>query len=246
MEQDPLAQCASKSEPSLRVFILSNVRLLAEGLAQALQCDDKVVSKCSFGTDFQESLATIADLEPELVLLDSALQEGPDAVRRILGVEPRARVVVFGVSETSDNIIAWAQAGVSGYVPRTAALTDVATQLASIMHDEQACSARMAASLLRRLAQSANAEKDPGEKPPALALTAREMQIVELLAAGLSNKDIARRLNIGVATTKSHVHNLLAKLRVQRRGQAALWMHNNSAVSARWASGLSVTTRLLA
>src|SRR5262249_24145190 len=139
---------------------------------------------------------------------------------------------------TSDDIIAWAQAGVSGYIPRTTALTDVTTQLTNIMHDEQTCSARMAACLLRRLAGTANNGKDCGDTPPALGLTARETQIVELLAAGLSNKDIARRLNIGVATTKSHVHNLIAKLRVQRRGQVVLRMHNNHPIGLRWTNGL--------
>src|SRR5690349_4246596 len=97
-----------KPEQSLRVFILSNIRLLAEGLVQALERDDKV-STCWCCTDFPESLARISDLQPELVLLDSALQEGPEAVRHILRVEPQAKVVVFGVTETSDDIIAWAQ-----------------------------------------------------------------------------------------------------------------------------------------
>jgi DNA-binding NarL/FixJ family response regulator len=58
-------------------------------------------------------------------------------------------------------------------------------------------------------------------------LTARELQIVELIGAGLSNKDIARHLNIGLATTKSHVHNMLEKLELQRRGQIAPWIRRH-------------------
>lgn len=233
MASDPSLQSgrSDRSELPLRVLILSDTRFLAEGLAQALERDDKV-STCWFCTDFQEGLATIADMRPEIVLLDAALPWGPEAVGCILGIERRLKVVVFAVTETSDNVIAWAKAGVAGYIPRTAALTDVASLLASIMHDEQACSARVAASLLRHLSLAASAAGDRTVAPAALALTTREMQVVELLAAGLSNKDIARRLNIGVATTKSHVHNLLGKLGVQRRGQVALWMRDRRAMSA--------------
>jgi two-component system nitrate/nitrite response regulator NarL len=232
MASDPSQQGrVDTPDLSLRVLILSDTRFLAEGLAQALERDDKV-SMCWFCTDFQDGLARIADLRPEIVLLDAALQWGPDAVGCIHGIARNLKVVVFAVTETSDNVIAWAKAGVAGYIPRTAALTDVASLLASIMHDEQTCSARVAASLLRHLSDAATASGERNGAPAALALTAREMQVVELLAAGLSNKDIARRLNIGVATTKSHVHNLLGKLGVQRRAQVARWMRDRHVASA--------------
>jgi DNA-binding NarL/FixJ family response regulator len=77
---------------------------------------------------------------------------------------------------------------------------------------------------LRRLHNPPSHGSQAGEAPPASTLTVRELQIIDLISAGLSNKDIARRLNIGVATTKSHVHNLLGKLNLQRRSQAAIWM----------------------
>jgi DNA-binding NarL/FixJ family response regulator len=229
MAFDPSLQSdgMGRSEPPLTVLILSDTRFLAEGLAQALDRDDRV-STCWSCTDFQEGLAKIANVRPEIVLLDAALQCGPEAVGCVLQVERRTKVVVFAVTETSDNVIPWARAGVAGYIPRTAALSDVASQLVSIMRDEQRCSPRVAASLLRHMSQAANAGGERTDAPAALPLTAREMEIIELVAAGLSNKDIARRLNIGVATTKSHVHNLLGKLRVQRRGQVALWMRDHA------------------
>jgi DNA-binding NarL/FixJ family response regulator len=216
-----------------KVLVISEIRLLAEGLAQALGRDERVAVS-SFCTDLQEGLLRAADLRPELVLLDAALPDGPRSVGRILAVEPRAKVAVFAVTETSDNVIAWARAGVAGYIPRTVALTEIVAHLASILRGEQTSSAEVTASLLRRLSRPAGLCNDPGDAELMLTLTAREMQIVELLAAGLSNKDIARRLNIGVGTTKSHVHNVLGKLRVQRRGQAALHargVHRPSALS---------------
>ena len=94
--------------------------------------------------------------------------------------------------------------------------------LEGVMRDEQICSPRVASRLLRRL----------GVNPPRLAesstLTRRELEIVQLIDEGLSNKEIARRLKIGVATTKSHVHNALRKLGLGRRSDAAQWVREQA------------------
>jgi two-component system nitrate/nitrite response regulator NarL len=113
---------------------------------------------------------------------------------------------------------------VVGYVPRTAALADLVALLADIMRGEQNCSERVAGGLLRRITKVAGSRNTQSDRPLALTLTVRELQIIQLVGAGLSNKDIARRLNIGVSTTKSHVHNLLGKLALQSRSQVAAWM----------------------
>src|SRR5262245_15396634 len=106
MALDPMLRSGEPqcSEPPLRILILSDTRFLAEGLAQALERDDRV-SICWCCTDFQEGLAKLADVRPEIVLLDAALQWGREAVIHILQVEPRTRVVVFAMTETSDNVI---------------------------------------------------------------------------------------------------------------------------------------------
>jgi DNA-binding NarL/FixJ family response regulator len=212
------------SEQSPKVLLLSAVRLLSEGLAQALQRNN-AASTLQLCLDLEEALTSIARFAPDIVLLDAALPEGPQAVGRILVVAPQVKVVVFAVAETSDNIITWAEAGVAGYIPRTAALAEVAPLLVAIMRGQQPCSAGVAAGLLRRLRVTMHTGPNGSELTPLPALTLREMQVIELIGIGLSNKEIARRLNIGLGTTKSHVHNLLAKLKIQRRAQAALWLH---------------------
>jgi len=133
---------------------------------------------------------------------------------------------VFAVIETEENVIAWAQVGVAGYVPSTAALGELTTLLRDISDGKQTCSALVVPGLLRQIASDAHFGV---ADPASLALlTARELEILRLIDAGLSNKDIARRLAISSGTTKSHVHNLLAKLNVQRRGQAAAWIHRRT------------------
>jgi DNA-binding NarL/FixJ family response regulator len=133
------------------------------------------------------------------------------------------RVVVFALSETVESVLAWAEAGVAGYIPCTAGASDLCALVDDISAGRQACSGVVAAGLLQRIAAISvgPAKADSGPQ----ALTPRELEIVRLISTGLSNKEIARRLNIGLTTTKSHVHNALGKLQVQRRGQVATWMH---------------------
>jgi DNA-binding NarL/FixJ family response regulator len=114
---------------------------------------------------------------------------------------------------------------VCGYIPNTTPLSDVIDLLAEIAQGRQACSTDVAGGLLRRIAHTGH--EIPSFVLPA-SLTDREREILRLIGAGLSNKDIARRLNISLATTKAHVHNLLGKLNVRRRGEATAWMHGRS------------------
>jgi len=128
------------------------------------------------------------------------------------------------MAETEENVIKWGEAGVAGYIPRTATMTDVIAAIGNTMRGEQACSARISATLLRRLSE--HPTPSPASDKP--LLTAREAEIVQLLATGLSNKQIALRLHISLATTKSHVHNLLTKLELPRRGYAAIWLRQHA------------------
>jgi DNA-binding NarL/FixJ family response regulator len=164
-----------------------------------------------------------------VVLLDAAFPDGLRAVGHIRAATPRTRVVALALTETEQNVIAWAEAGIAGYVPSTAAIGDLAATLTAILDGAQNCSARVAAGLLRRIAEGkARASLVEASVSP---LTVREQQIIDMIGAGLSNKDIARRLNIGLATTKTHVHNLLSKLNIQRRGQAAVWLREQPSAS---------------
>jgi two-component system, NarL family, nitrate/nitrite response regulator NarL len=215
--------------PRPGVLILSDMRLLRESLAKVLGADPgwSISGACG---DLGDALDIIGRMPPDVVLVDAMVPEGTRAVGLIRSAGPEARVAVFNVSEMEESIVGWAEAGAAGYVPKTAALSDVARILGEIMHGEQACSARVAGSLLRRLASVARSGSGQSDAPPAVMLTRREREIVLLIGTGLSNKEIARHLNIGVATTKSHVHNLLTKLGLQRRAQVAHWMREHGRV----------------
>jgi two-component system nitrate/nitrite response regulator NarL len=202
----------------LRIIVVSEVRFLREGLAEILE-RDPTVSVVGLSADLPEMVALSPALRPDIVLLDAAYPKGVVAVKQTHDVIPDLSIVVFAVRETEEDIIAWAEAGAIGYVPNTAAVADLVGLVTNIHNGEQLCSGRVAGGLLRRIAARASLGSGRSTSFPAPALTARERQTAELITIGLSDKEIARRLNIGVGTTKSHVRNLLGKLNVQRRGQ---------------------------
>jgi DNA-binding NarL/FixJ family response regulator len=176
----------------------------------------------------QGALLGIANHQPNIVLLDQAFPCGLAAVGRIRAIAPQIPVVVMAVGETSEEVISWAEAGAAGYIPRTAGLAEIVPLLVDIRGGSQPCSASVAGGLLRRLSNGGIASSGNTNVTFSTMLTTRETQIAQMIAEGMSNKDIARRLNIGLTTTKTHVHHLLGKLNLQRRGQAASWIRDHT------------------
>jgi two-component system, NarL family, nitrate/nitrite response regulator NarL len=209
------------------ILIASEIRLLGEGLACAL-AHEPYLHVCGYCAELANAVAQAAHLKPDVVLLNTTLQTGRELIARMRATVPEVRVVALAIAEEPENVIGWAEAGAAGYVPNTAALRHLAPLLADIMRGEQPCSARVVASLLERLHTVARGRDGHTLDATRPLPTARELQILEMIGDGLSNKEIARHLNIGLATTKSHVHNLLGKLGVQRRSQAASWIHGRN------------------
>jgi two-component system, NarL family, nitrate/nitrite response regulator NarL len=219
----PQHSAARSGEQALNIFLVWGVRFTRESIAELLERDPlvTVVGQCA---NLSEAVALSPALEADVVLLDARLADGPAGVRHALEIAPGMRIVVSAVRETEDDIIAWAEAGVIGYIPRTAARVDFVRLVREIHHGEQMCSGRVATGLLRRIALSARRRPERGAGLSLPVLTRRERQAAELIRTGLSDKEIARQLNISLATTKSHVHNLLGKLQVHRRSQVAEWL----------------------
>jgi len=185
------------------------------------------VDSCVYCADLDTAMTRILHCPPNIVLLDAALRRDREIIGSIRSIAPAARIVVVAVADNAEDIIFWVEAGAEGFIPAGVAAHEVAPLLMDILRGEQTCTARVAGGLLRRLCEVTRANGSSLEVPSTPALTKRELQVLDLICAGMSNKEIARRLDIEVATTKSHVHNVLAKLGIQKRGQAATWMRAN-------------------
>jgi len=163
-------------------------------------------------------IARIADAKPDVVLVDVGERDPVAIVRLIKAADTQAKLVAFPLDEIDDQVFACAAAGFSGYVPRDSGADELYRALEDAAEGTMHCAPHIAAAMYKRLAGFLQ-EPDPLESLP--SLTSRENEILGLVEQGHSNKDIARRLGISSATVKNHMHNILQKLQVRRRGQAA-------------------------
>jgi two-component system nitrate/nitrite response regulator NarL len=202
------------------VLILSDIRFVREGLADVLGRDGtfQIVGVAS---DLEHACKLAQSSPPRVILIDTALPHGIRAVGALRECAREAEIVAFALAETETEVIAWAQAGIYGYIPRNASLSAVVGLLSNIIHGEQICPTRIAAGMLRWIARNSRSVFQGESSVVATGLTAREHEVAHLIGTGRSNKEIARQLGISVATTKSHVHNILGKLGVSKRAIAA-------------------------
>jgi two-component system, NarL family, nitrate/nitrite response regulator NarL len=221
LEQSGTAATVGRTEVT-HVFIISEVRLYREGLARLLRRDQRldVVGTSGDVADALEQLAGLPE-PPEAVLLDVPPPAGLEALQQLDAAVPKARILVLNLSDTDEQgVIAWAEAGVSGLLARDVDVDEVAQAVETTARGGTVCSPPLAALLLKRMARSAE------DRPVTSPLTSREREIAKLLEQGLSNKEIAARLEIELATVKNHVHSILTKLKASRRGQAAAMLRD--------------------
>ena len=204
----------------LRVLVVSGVRLFQDAFAALLgrQAGVSVIGIASP----PQALAQTTELRPDIVLFDATRPGDLGYAKILVDQVPALKVVAFGVAEIDTEIVALAAAGIAGYVRDDAAAEDVVSVLKSAMRDELLCSPRAAATLCHHVAVlSRDGHGGSPAESQTTALSKRELQIGDLIDRGLSNKQIARQLGIQATTVKNHVHNILDKLKVHRRGEAA-------------------------
>ncbi len=201
----------------IRTLVVSDIRLYREGLSDALARGGRC-EVVALAADVFAALDEIQAHRPDVVLLDLALVDADEAVAALAGGDPPVKVVALGVREVPSEVIALAEAGVAGYGTRDATLDQLVDVVESVASGEMVCSPRIAALLLQRVAAAGARDRNRHDDG---RLTRRENQIVGLIDEGLSNKQIAQRLSIEVATVKNHVHRILDKLGVHGRAAAA-------------------------
>jgi Response regulator containing a CheY-like receiver domain and an HTH DNA-binding domain len=191
--------------------------LLRDGLTDALAKSD-AIQVVGTASDATRLGTVIRELAPDIVLLDIEMEGSLPLVHAIHDFDPSPKVVAFAVSDSDEALVGYIEAGIAGYVTRDGSLTDVVATVESVGRGETLVSPKLAASLFKRLASQ---RRRGAVADSAAELTSRERQILSLIEQGLANKEIARTLGIELATVKNHVHHVLEKLNVSRRGQAA-------------------------
>lgn len=211
------------------ILVIDDSCLYREGLAAALRQGAGPV-EVRTAHDAGTISETLAQWPPHIILLNLASAGSRELLPALGHAAPDSRIVVLGLSEADEeDIVAFAEAGVAGYLMRSEPLEHLLDQIRTVIAGGTMCSPRVAAVLLRRVRTLAAQPAAAGRVP---VLTAREDQVLDLVALGLSNRDIAGRLTIETRTVKNHVHNILEKLGVHRRAEAVAMARGGSAPPA--------------
>jgi two-component system nitrate/nitrite response regulator NarL len=197
-----------------RVFVVSDIRVYRDGVSR-LVAAESALELAGAGTTAQSpSLLQVA--RPDVVLVDATQRADLVVTQEIATAARGANLVALVSPDEVLDLRDWAGAGVSGFLSWEASSDQVVDVLTRAARGESPCSPDIADAFLRRSRERQGAGLGVGG-----SLTKREAQVAELVAEGLSNKAIASRLSIELATVKNHVHRILEKLRVHSRGEAA-------------------------
>ena len=204
----------------IHLFIADDNRLLREGLVAMLseQVDIVVVGTAPGGAD---AVTQIKSLLPEVALIDIGMpdKDGIEVTQALRQAVPEVKVIILGMLDLTDEIMSCIEAGAAGYVLKEASFETLVETIRLIHRGESYCSPQMTASLFSRIAELAY-ERLPRIPADSVKLTGRELEIIGLIAEGLTNKQIAQRLFIETQTVKNHIHNILDKLHLYNRLEA--------------------------
>jgi DNA-binding NarL/FixJ family response regulator len=216
---------------AIRVAIIHRNRLFREGLALVLsQQQDITVVTCI--AEASDAIADIRKLCPEVVIMDFSQQgrEGLQEARRLYEAFPGAKLLLMGLTESESDVLACIEAGAAGLLQREASLEDLLQSIRAVVAGEALCSPKIVALLLSQIAERTHARKRL-QLQGLPHLTSRERQILALIEEKYSNKEIAVHLRIEVQTVKNHVHNILEKLQLHSRREAAWYARERGLLS---------------
>jgi DNA-binding NarL/FixJ family response regulator len=206
-----------------RVLVADDHDLFRVGLASALEAykEIEVVAQASGG---KMAVRLAAELRPDVILMDLRMPsfDGLQATSEIIKADPSARVVALTVAAEEGDVAAAIAAGASGYVLKDAPLDDVITAIRAAVSGTAWLSPRAARAVLDRMRRD-SVEAGPPLEAAGKELSPRELEVLELVARGLDNNQIAADLCISPRTAKNHVSSILSKLGVTNRVQAAVY-----------------------
>lgn len=205
------------TEPT-RIVIADDHPLFREGVAHTLDSEEdlEIVGQAKSG---KEAVRLVTELLPDILLLDIAMpdQDGITTAKKISTAFPVVRIIMLTASEDEDDLLNALKAGARGYVVKGVHAKELASVVRAVVDGETYISPTMAAALLIELTK-------PQEPNPLSDLTVREKEILSLVAEGLTNREIGLKIHLAEKTIKHYMTNILQKLHVRSRVEAALLM----------------------
>jgi len=210
----------------IKILLIEDNRLLRDGIALMLktQADMHVVATVGNGENI---VLMMSKLNPNIVLLDLGLrsQNSLQVVKLIKKDFQDTKIIVMDLVPLQADVFEFVQAGVSGFILKDANVTEFYKTIRSVFQGAQVLPPNLTGSLFSQIIEHAVNGYKPTEIVESVRMTKRERQVVELIADGSTNKEIAQKLHLSTYTVKSHVHNILEKLALHTRVQIAKHAH---------------------
>jgi NarL family two-component system response regulator LiaR len=208
----------SNVQKTIRVLIVDDHVIVRSGIRALLATEDGIEA-VGEAQDGQEALERIATLNPDVILLDLLMprMDGIEVTRRVVADNPRARILVLTSFAADDKVFPAIKAGALGYLLKDTGPEALVRAIRQVYRGESSLSPPIARKVLQEISR-------PSDRPPTQEpLTERELEVLQVVAQGKSNQEIAADLTISEATVRTHVSNILGKLHLASRTQAALY-----------------------
>ena len=228
----------------IRVLLVDDHAIVRDGIRSLLrtQSDIRVVGEAGNG---QEAVSSAASLAPDVILMDLEMpdMDGIEATRRILAKQPQVRILVLTSFAAEDKVFPAIKAGAMGYLLKDSDSEELVRAVHQVHQGESSLHPKIARMVLREMCAEPRPTHPPEQSLLVDPLTEREIEVLKLVARGLSNEEIAEQLVITEGTVRTHVSNILGKLHLASRTQATLYALREGLASlddmedAYWAAG---------
>ncbi len=208
----------------IRVLIADDQALFRRGLYVVLGTEENI-EVVAEAEDGEQAIAKAEEMAPDVVLMDVRMPRvnGIEAASRIRETLPSTKILMLTVSDEEDDLYEAIKAGANGYLLKEISVEEVASAIRAVVQGQSLISPSMASKLLNEFNSLARQAADRREQLPAPVLTARELEVLKLVARGMSNRDVADQLYISENTVKNHVRNILEKLHLHSRMEAVMY-----------------------
>src|SRR5512138_3872448 len=216
----------NKFEHPIHLLIVNEIRLMGNVIVAALE-DEPDIQVIACVTTYDDALQAIRETQVDVALVSTRLPDygGLRLTSAISEIAPTTKVLALGLTEEKKRVLRYVEAGASGYILKDDSLEDLVEIVHATQEGKVFVSPQIAAAMMERLSDLAQLFAGvENNMSDSTTLTSREMEVLELISKGYTNQQIAQYLVIEVGTVKNHVHNILEKLNVSSRGEAAAYL----------------------